>query len=291
MSFVYASRSEKDFFIVADTKVKTNDVADKSWKPEVVHNVKKFGIIKNVILSPDIVLGFAGNKSTYANSLVEFYYQKKPSLDDFIKRALCIHRAAAENDIEFIIAYWSVKKQNLVCIKNNRIYDNLPYAWIGSDRIYYSFEKAFYDKYPDGKADNLAVKQMVTDIMDSGVDDTVGRYIITAQYDLGDDSFHYREKYSINSAIIDLSIKPGECIKFVQCTERGSYFYHIYESKEIVAIYVDELRGGIVYQQNPFAEVVTGMEYMRLPHMIRMSKIEFDKYIAQYGAWRTIDMM
>ena len=71
MSFVYAFYNEDSFSILADTKVGINDRLLNLWQSEtMIQNVKDYGIIKNMILSPELVLCFAGNNIALANQLV-----------------------------------------------------------------------------------------------------------------------------------------------------------------------------------------------------------------------------
>lgn len=70
MSIAIAKNSAKEFYILSDTKIQfENDYsegADKYLKEEI----KKWGMVKSIIISSDIVLSFAGDNIELVDSLV-----------------------------------------------------------------------------------------------------------------------------------------------------------------------------------------------------------------------------
>ena len=91
MSFVYAEKSNitedgKILPITAiygDTKITLNDrAANKSnWGESTFELVKKYGILKTMIIEPRCCIAFAGNDIMYAHKLLEYVYTAKRFTD------------------------------------------------------------------------------------------------------------------------------------------------------------------------------------------------------------------
>lgn len=72
MSFCYARIEENEMFIGADMKLSTDniDMIRNFFGDTIADNMKRYGIIKNIIINDNICITFAGNNILLADELL-----------------------------------------------------------------------------------------------------------------------------------------------------------------------------------------------------------------------------
>ena len=209
------------------------------------------------------------------------------SVQDLIERAYSIHKSAKKDAIEFIIAYCNEEKKRIVSIKDGEITENC-FAWIGSPDTYYEYRRSATEKNILGIKSIREVESMIVDAIRSGIDDSVGGYIINIRYLKYEYSFQYMEQLNATSGLTVQQIKPGENVNIVQGVERGSYTYQTYQSPERVALYLVEPQNGIVYTYWSTDGKMVGLNSLYMPHLLKMDQIDFDVFAWQVKAERGI---
>ena len=105
MSFIYAFNN-KTLSIMSDTKIGLNDDLLNLWETESERRlVQQLGLMKSIIVSPNIVICYAGNNISKAAELLRKVSACSYDLEVIINLACDIHTNSKEDDIEFIIAY------------------------------------------------------------------------------------------------------------------------------------------------------------------------------------------
>ena len=141
MSFVYAV-NDVLFSILSDTKIVLDDNLVGQWHTEDErHLVKQFGLMKSVIVSPNMVICYAGNNIDNAAGLLRKVKNSSCYLDEIISAAFEIHATSGKDAIEFIIAYCDSERRELVSIKDQQLYRNCKAAWLGSIDVYKELRK------------------------------------------------------------------------------------------------------------------------------------------------------
>lgn len=141
MSFVYAM-NDVIFSIMSDTKIGINDDLPKLWDSErEKYLVAQMGLMKSIIVSPNIVICYAGNDIYKAAELLRKVKTVTNNLEEIINIAYEIHATSEEDAIEFIIAYCGENARELVSIKNQQLYRNCKVAWLGSWDAYNEFKR------------------------------------------------------------------------------------------------------------------------------------------------------
>ena len=129
MSFVYAQKIGQSIAIFADTKITFDTGAPHFFGPETEKRVRQFGMIKNIIVSKNFCICFAGNNILYANELLQQI--NSVSLEQILQLALNINRKDIANGAEFIVCYADKTTQLIYQIKDG-VCEELPLAWVGS---------------------------------------------------------------------------------------------------------------------------------------------------------------
>ena len=121
MSFVYAINSV-DFSIMSDTKINLNESLKNLWNTEAERRlIKQVGLIKSVIVSPNIVVCYAGNNIDKAAELLREIKTIGNNLNRIVETAFKIHNTAQKDDIEFIIDKEIVKEYSSVGEQKNSV--------------------------------------------------------------------------------------------------------------------------------------------------------------------------
>lgn len=311
MSFVYAINSV-DFSIMSDTKIGLNDKLKKLWNTENKRRlIRQVGLIKSVIVSPNIVVCYAGNNIDKAAELLRKIKSVGYSLEQIIDIAYEIHNAAEVDDIEFIIGYCNKTTRELISIKNRRLVRDCKIAWIGSWDAYNEFkrlENEISDREikgrkciinnGDGKMqeepldEELAriwkLEDIFREIVESGVDPTVGGMVVRIKIPIGENTFQYMAGMTLISSGRPQKLECGESIEFYQGAEQGSYCCNIYQSKSNFCCYIYEDNLGIVYTDEE--KYAKGLEGMKFPKIYKTNKEEFDFIAESNGAYSCIDL-
>ena len=141
MSFVYAV-NDVLFSILSDTKIVLDENLVCQWNTEDERQlVEQFGLMKSVIVSPNMVICYAGNNIDYAAELLRIVKNSSCNLDEIISAAFEIHAASGKDAIEFIIAYGDSARRELISIKDQQVYRNCKEAWLGSFEAYKEFRR------------------------------------------------------------------------------------------------------------------------------------------------------
>lgn len=312
MSFVYAINSV-DFSIMSDTKINLNENLKNLWSTEAERQlIRQVGLIKSVIVSPNIVVCYAGNNIDKAAELLREIKTIGNSLDQVIEVAFNIHNNAQIDDIEFIIGYCDKNKRELISIKNKQLVRNCKVAWIGSWDAYNEFkrmENEITDEKIKGKQvvvfdengkmyeefidEELAIIWELEDIfrkiVESGVDSSVGGMTIRIKIPEGENAFQYMAGTSFISSGWSQKIECGEAMTFYQGAEKGSFCCNIYQSKSNFCCYIYEDNLGIVYTDEEI--YVQGLEGMKFPKLYKMDKEKFDFVAENNGACSYVDLL
>lgn len=312
MSFVFAINSV-DFSIMSDTKIYLNENLKNLWNTEAERQlVKQVGLIKSVIVSPNIVVCYAGNNIDKAAELLREIKSIGNKLDEIIDAAYKIHNIAELDDIEFIIGYCDKNRRELISIKNKQLIRNCKVAWIGSWDAYNEFKRMeneivddnikgkkviVIDK--DGKMceesidEELAriweLENIFRKVVESGVDSTVGGMTVRVKIPEGENTFQYMAGMSLISSDWSQKLECGDSIMFYQGAEKGSFCCSIYQSKTNFCCYIFEDNLGIVYTDD--GEYVQGLEGMKFPKLYKMDKEKFDLIAENNGAYSCVDLI
>lgn len=281
MSFVYAEKNYIQFqnekhpitHIYSDTKITLDEASSLNWKPYIYNAVKKYGIIKSIILNPRCCISFAGNNIAYAHKLLEQLYAWQSFTDDqLINLAYQIHKAAPVDDIEFIICLADEKDETrITCIKNNSIAtDNLT-AWIGSRKAFETMQKIRIEKNKESgePGTRFSYQAFKRTLVECG-DDSVGGFEIMIIYDRNEHSFFYAERAELSTERLQI-VKPGEAIRINGIAEEGACTVHYHESSEDVLIDIEQADLSILYTRKMRVDADERSKYFLLPISIRTS--------------------
>lgn len=281
MSFIYAEKNYIRFqderlpitHIYSDTRLTLDEASSLNWKPYTYNAIKRYGIIKSIILSPRCCLCFAGNNIGYAHQLLEQLYTLQSFTDEqLIDLAYQIHQSAPIDDIEFIICLADEKDEtHITCIKNNTIVtDNLS-AWIGSRKAFETMQKIRIDKIkesgePGINFTNQAYKRALVECGDN----SVGGFDILIIYDCNKHSFFYAEKLELSTERVQI-VGPGDSIRLNGPAEEGACAIHYHESSKDVLIDIEQADLSILYTRKLRIDTDLCSKYLLLPILIRTS--------------------
>lgn len=310
MSFIYAFNN-KTLSIMSDTKIGLNDDLLNLWETESERRlVQQLGLMKSIIVSPNIVICYAGNNISKAAELLRKVSACSYDLEVIINLACDIHTNSKEDDIEFIIAYCNEEARELISIKNRQVYRECKAAWLGSWDAYNEFKRLesqikldnkdrekmidceAVEKQSNEEVDellkNLEIEKCFSTVVNSGIDPLVGGMVVRVNAVEGENAFQYMAAMNAISSNWPQKVQPGECIKFYQGADRGSYCCNIYQSSHNFCCYVYEDHCGIVYTDD--VSYVKDLEGMRFPQLYKVDKKTFDYIAKQNGAYSCIDI-
>lgn len=126
---------------IVDTKISLNENLNNLWDTEEQKRlIEQVGLIKSIIVLPNIVVCYAGNDIDKAAALLRKIKSVELSLERVIDSAFEIHKKAKVDDIEFIVGYCDENGKELISIKNGEMIRNCKVAWIGSWYAYNEFK-------------------------------------------------------------------------------------------------------------------------------------------------------
>lgn len=128
MSFVYAQKIKNTLAILADTKITFVEDDLRLFSEKSKKAICQFGMIKNIIISRNFCVSFAGNNIILANNLLSRI--NHISLSELLNMALETNRLDPKNGVEFIICYADDKEQHIFQVTDGECKD-VPLAWIG----------------------------------------------------------------------------------------------------------------------------------------------------------------
>ena len=309
MSFVYAV-NDVLFSILSDTKIVLDENLVCQWNTEDERQlVEQFGLMKSVIVSPNMVICYAGNNIDYAAELLRKVKNSSCNLDEIISAAFEIHAASGKDAIEFIIAYGDSARRELISIKDQQIYRNCKEAWLGSFEAYKEFRRleseistddvkgkksiTYTDdgKFVEEDIDENIIRayrreECFSRVVYSGCDPSVSGMSVRIRWMEYEDTFQYMEGIIAVTSNWPQILKLGDSIEFLQGADKGSFCCGVYQSSRNYCCYVYEDNCGIVFTD----EVVynLGLEGMKFPKLFRTDKKSFDEIAKQNGAYSSI---
>lgn len=312
MSFVYAINSD-DFLILSDTKIELNEKLCNLWNAEEEKClIKQLGLIKSVIISPNIVVCYAGNN---INKAAEFFQKIQVTdidLESIVQIAFDIHNSSRKDDIEFIIAFCDGIKRELISIKDKQVIRNCKIAWLGSWEAYNEFKRLESEISDEILKDKKAIcyeengniteepinqslvqiwelEKLFRKVVESGIDSTVGGMVVRIKIPEGEDTFQYMAGMYVVSSAWPQTVGAGQTISLFQGADKGSYCCNIYQSKYNFCCYIYEDALGIVYTDKEV--YVSGLEGMKFPKLYNMDKQSFDCIAELNGAYSSIGLL
>lgn len=309
MSFIYAINSA-ELSIMSDTKISLNDQLEKLWNTEDERRIiKQIGLIKSVIVSPNIVVSYAGNKIDKAAELLREIKSVGNSLEQIIEIAYKIHNDAEKDDIEFIIGYCDKTNRELISIKNGKVVRNCKTAWLGSWDAYNEFKRMenelykikrkknidiestgnVHERFLDEEVDRIkGLEKIFREVIESGIDSTVGGMVVSIKIPNGENTFQYMAEIKLRASSWPQILELGESAQFYQGAEQGSYCCNIYQSKINFCCYIYEDKLGIVYTDElNYNQSLKGIKF---PKLYKLDKEEFDLIAESNGAYSCFDV-
>lgn len=247
MSFIYACKlidqctNVETIEIYSDTKIILDEIEQKSLEGEVLRNFKNYGLIKIIFVNQQCCIAFAGNNIKLVYELLELYYSNdSKKIDVLIELAYKLHLENPINDIEFIICYNDNNNlKHIVCIKNHQKYSNEPFCWIGSKSTFEIMQK-------ERIKNNFSIHQSFINAVESGIDESVGLFIIMVKYSNELKKFKFIERmYTVVSKPI--TYKTGEFIKLFDSKQNGGFSIKVSEINNKVYLYIAQLNKIIIY--------------------------------------------
>lgn len=295
MSFVYAQKIKNSIAVFADTKITFSQADSKIlFSQKSIRNIRQFGMIKNIIVSRNFCVSYAGNNIIIANSFLNQI--NHISLSELLNIALEANRLDPKNGSEFIICYADEKEQHIFQIKDGECKD-VPLAWIGNHDAFRYFQgvrtgtfsstvklnNPFGVEISFGSSPKSEVEkeyQMLFDafhktVFDCGADG-VGGFVIPVLYDIERNQFIYKGYIKSYSVIQQAS--SGLSLQMYQGPEIGAYSVLFYGSPTIVGIYVPQNHWGIIYshhREETSDYAINQTSAFLIPTVTRISQLDF----------------
>ena len=254
VSFIYAEKyrdndSEHETVqIFCDTKITPNNYTSACLSNIGYDLVRKYGIVKSTICCPELCISFAGNNILYASKL----FKKLKDIGSFevadvSDHAFNLHLSAeSQDDIEFVIAYFSNDHIYIDCIKNGKLDKDVTLAHIGSEFAFDAFQETrLQDNCDAVKQTDFAFRSVV----DGCKDDSVGGRVVKVVYDHQYNSFVYQwSKFFCTSK--PQTVALGKNIIFHTSASDGGYSYEvIHKDIENVLFSIDQMKPDILYSR------------------------------------------
>lgn len=303
MSFVYAQRIAHSIAIFADTKITIFDTdARRFFGSETEKRVRQFGMIKNIIVSKNFCVCFAGNNIIYANELLQQI--NSISLEQLLQLALSINCKVPDNGAEFIICYADKTTQLIYQIKDGMC-EEVPLAWIGSNQAFNYFQGVRHGAYEQNIKSNIPYSceiqfgtaplsaedgtyQTLFDnfyktIFDCG-DDSVGGFVVPVLFDPQTNQFWYKG-YCRSFSKMKVTNK-GLSTPMYQGPSTGAYSILFYQSPQNVGIYIPENHWGIIYNHyrpNSDDYHISQTSSFLAPYATKMNQLDFYVQTGAHG--------
>lgn len=254
MSFIYAEKyrdndsGHETVQIFCDTKITPNNYTSACLSNIGYDLVRKYGIVKSTICCPELCISFAGNNILYASKL----FKKLKDIGSFevadvSSHAFNLHLSTeSQDDIEFVIAYFSNGHIHIDCVKNGKLEKDLILAHIGSEEAFSAFQEArLQDNYDAVKQTHFAFRSVV----DGCKDDSVGGRVVKVVYNHQYNSFVYQwTRFFCTSK--PQTVALGKNIIFHISASDGGYSYEvIHKDIENVLFSIDQMKPDILYSR------------------------------------------
>lgn len=302
MSFVYAQKIGRSIAIFADTKITFDTNAPHLFGAETEKQVRQFGMVKNIIVSKNFCICFAGNNILYANELLQQI--NSVSLEQILQLASNINRKGLTNGAEFIVCYADKAAQLIYQIKDG-VCEEVPIAWIGSYQAFNYFQGVRHGAYERNINSNIPYSCEITfgttpasaedgtyqtlldnfykTIFDCG-DDSVGGFVVPIMFDLKTNQFWYKgycrsfSKMKITSRELSTPMYQGAA--------DGAYSILFYQSPQNVGVYIPQNHLGIIYNHyrpNPDDYHISQTSSFLTPYAIKMNQLDFYVQTGAHG--------
>lgn len=237
MSYVYAEIVEKghgdnrykSINIYSDTKVEFDEVLKKGTDPKTFANISNFGLIKSLNIEGKVNISFAGNNflclTTFLSSVSEL---QEISEEELIEKAYKLHIDHQPDGIELIISFFDEGgNPKIVCIKNNNIERDCPFAYIGSE-ITRKRQLEIKNRLEQQNI-KYSLDVIMQETFNSRVDDSVGSFFVLSSYSKSQNKFIYPTMFFTSYENVGY-IKPNQVIPIYASAENGGYSYEQYEN-------------------------------------------------------------
>lgn len=255
MSFVFAEKINKSpigevLSVYSDTKIELSNTAGASLSKEQFKAIKKYGMLKSVIICPEFCISFAGNNIALASKLFRSLYECGTfHRRDVINLAFDIHKSAGTLfDIEFIIASCEDGNANIDCIKDGCVYESVSSAWIGSYKAFNEFQKYRLEK-DDSNSSNWTDNSFRRVVEGCG-DESVGGFCfkVSSYPEMNGFAFDRLSAFISNKTQL---IHPGECVKFFVSSVCGGMAYDVIPvSISNVLLDINNIEYSIIYSRD-----------------------------------------
>lgn len=256
MSFCYARIEGNELFIAADMKFTTDNIdMTRRHFGDIADNMKKYGIIKNIIINDNICIAFAGNNILLANELLSKIDWNSSDMDLIISEANVIHQNATDtNDIEFIIAYADCNIKKLIQIKGGMTKE-LDECYIGSKEVYEAMINKPVEDISEDESEieedlllRIKLEDRFKEVLKENVDDTVGEDSVFVRYCKKENKFKYNERYETNTGLKPQTVPLGEAICFdVSAADGGCTTTFYGDEKNAIHKYFKQIDKNICY--------------------------------------------
>ena len=289
MSFIYAIKFPYDNFgqerenvqIFSETMITPRDTNGFQWGKRTLELVKRYGLIKSMILSPKCCFSFAGNDIRYANIFLDRLYKKRNCSDkELIELAFSVHKEAGSDAIEFIICTADDEDRlTITCIKDGTVHYNCSVAWLGDKNV---FERLQQLRLLDEEknifaAFKLAIEKSQQPEKEDGRF-SVGGFIVQVMYRFSEHRFVYPFHFDTHVER-EQTVKPGEDIRLFAPAEDGGYTATCRDSTKDFIIDLEQPNITIAYTDRyRYAEpdsINSSTNHLMLPMLIQTDSGKF----------------
>lgn len=150
MSLVFAEKknvNEQEIISIhCDTKIGLLDGVGANFSIDEINLIKKYGMVKISIIGTTMCISFAGNNIFLAADLFSQLCKIRVfSVEEAVECAYSVHKGAmSPSDIEFIICSADDDVLRIDCVKDGKIINDCPSAWIGSYDAFRAFQGIRY---------------------------------------------------------------------------------------------------------------------------------------------------
>lgn len=188
MSLVVCKKIDNKIYIESDSRVTDINAAK---------NESVYGVLKTIILYPQLCICFAGNIYIAEKAISEIFNHKNVTLP-YLLNLLLKYNIEAQNGVEFILCTIRNNSTEIIKISNSTVERKLATAWIGDIAGFKIFQKNFHELRNFDKGEVQCLNEAFAKVIDSAEIDTVGDFQISAHTDtticLDGWVFQYTEK-------------------------------------------------------------------------------------------------
>lgn len=214
MSFVYAYKHNNKIFMIGDTKITIDDSNGIDNFKDKRQLVEELGILKTIILSNDLALGFAGNNVGLVDKALRDIFQNSFEQAEIIK-ILVEYSLKGIDAPDFILTY---KNEKIYLIKNGTI-EERDNCYIGSRDIFEELQKR-RNYEPIGSE----TRQIVRNLIKENVDNTVGGFCTEISFATLNNAYIYSEVLD-STVTKERYIPSGGLIPLFDSAEDGGFTY------------------------------------------------------------------